>query len=96
MQAKTPRPCNAISLRSPVGPGRGVGDGKIHPRAHRVIAQIVDRLAHLGERGRDRAAAFPDDERHQLGHVALVEIGRAFEQAARSPAGVRSQEGALR
>ncbi len=28
MQAKTPRPRNSISLRSPAGPGRGVGPAK--------------------------------------------------------------------
>ena len=61
------------------GAGQGGGAGKIRPRADRVITQVIDRLAHLGERVRDRAAAFPDDQRHQLRHPALVQIGRGFE-----------------
>ena len=85
MQAKTPRPCSASWLRSPVGPGSALGRGEIGARAQRVVAQIVDRLAHLGERRRDRLPAFADDERHQLGAMlALVEIGRAFEDRARA------------
>jgi len=56
-----------------------LGPRKVCSRADRVIAQVIDRFADLGERCRDRAPALADDERHQPGSVALVELGRMFE-----------------
>src|SRR6202011_2712114 len=57
------------------GAGQALRYGEIGPPAQRVIAQVVDRLAHLSECRRDRATALADDQRHQLGHMVLEEIG---------------------
>jgi hypothetical protein len=61
------------------GAGERRGAGKIRSCTHRVVAQIIDRLAHFAEGRRDRAPALADDQRHQLGHAALEKIGRRIE-----------------
>jgi len=79
MQAKTPRPwkCHLVTLAG--GAGQPLGKGEISAPTQRVIAQVVDRLAHLGKRRRDRAPAFANDERYQLSHLVLEEIGGSLQ-----------------
>src|SRR5581483_9707083 len=57
-----------------------LGRGEVDPRPRRVIAQIIGRLADLGERRRDRPSALADDQRHQSVAVPLVKLGGTFER----------------
>ncbi len=69
--------CHLVALAG--GAGQPLGCCEIGPPAQGVIAQVVDRLAHLGKCRRDRATALADDEGHQLGHMSFEEIGGAFQ-----------------
>jgi hypothetical protein len=58
MQAKTPRPCRATSLISPVGPaqlGDGVADGLArlaHAKRHEIGPVLLHEIGHAVETGR--------------------------------------------
>ena len=61
------------------------GAGQLHGRAEqaarlaRVVAQVVDRLAHVALRALERLAGLAHDHGHEAGAVALEELGRGFE-----------------
>src|SRR5690606_10307975 len=52
---------------------------ELRPCSARVVAQEVDRLAHLGDAVDDRSAGFTHAIGEQLGHVVLIQICGAFE-----------------
>ncbi len=52
-----------------------------HAAALGIIAQEVDRLAHLAQRVGERLARLAHGKRHQLGAVRLVEIGGTLQDA---------------
>ena len=79
MQAKTPRPCSDSSFRSPVGPASVQGARELLARAHGVVAQEIDRLAQVGLRIVERLAGLADEQRHEPGAFAFIEIGGPLE-----------------
>ena len=64
---------------SPVGPGSATGPMNRRRASRRVVAQEIDRLAHVGLRGGQRLAGLAHDHGHQARPVALEQVGGAVE-----------------
>jgi hypothetical protein len=90
MQTNTPRPCRCSSFDSPVGPGSAIGC-ELLARLLGVVAQEVDRLAHLGDAVGQRLAGFLGAQRHELRHARFQQVAGVFQDRGARPAGVRSQ-----
>ena len=65
-------------------PGQRHRAGEQAPRLRRVIAQEIDRLAHVALRVLQRLAGLAHDHRHEARLVALEQIGGAVQYLARA------------
>ena len=88
MQANGPRPRSSEQVGLARGAPERDGPGEQPPRLRRVVAQEVDRLAHVAQRVLHRLAGLAHHDGHEAHAVALVEVGGAVED----PCALRAAE----
>ena len=77
------------------GPGQAQRAAELRARPCRVVAQEIDRLAHLGDAVRNGLARLAHAHRDQLGRVLLEQVGGPVERCG-ADVGRRGVPGGLR